>query len=106
MSIYGYFACTTCKRYVWLGKAVFSDIGINKVKLFYGGTGERIPNHENHKLNMVLWKMLADHQGHNIHVYLESEFDRLLDSDDGYVKIGGDSDLNISFEDYLSGKKE
>jgi hypothetical protein len=97
MSVYGYFCCTDCKVFLWLGKAINwqdDDVGPKSFAI-----GEGI-NWKSEELNRVLWKMLAEHTGHAIRIVLEHEFEKLLNTAD-YREIGGDSDMDIRFEDYL-----
>jgi hypothetical protein len=62
------------------------------------GSAEEPPNWERKQLNQVLWKFLADHAGHRIDVRLEHE---MTGDMHGYSEIGGDSEGDITFEEYL-----
>ena len=100
MSVYGYLCCTDCKVSLWLGKAInwpADDVGL---KSFARGDAPQGLNWKWDTLNRVLWKMLAEHTGHNIRVVLEQDFNELL-CKDAYTDIGGDGEQGISFEDYL-----
>jgi hypothetical protein len=97
MSRYANLACMDCKVSFFLGKAIFRDDG--SVNYFHIGGREEPPNWQRQELNQVLWKMLADHAGHNLRVLLsgDPDFDRLAD----FVDIGGTAIRDISEEDYL-----
>jgi hypothetical protein len=92
MSQQGYLACHDCQAYFRLGDAVFRPGG--EVAYFQRGDREAPRNSETPALNRALWKMLADHWGHNIRVVLD-----LVEEDpDGrdwrelgdYLEIGAD----------------
>jgi len=98
MSRYGYFSCVDSKVIVWLGKAVWKD---NEIYYYHVGGDDTVPpNSQKPDLNRAIWKMLAEHHLHHLHVILDEdhEFDR---EESGYTEIGGDTDKDISFEDYL-----
>ena len=98
MSRYGYLRCHDCQVAVWLGKAIFVD---GRPSSFHIGQPDDPPNSQNQTLTRVVWKFLADHAGHDIAVLVEGQpgYARLAD----YQEIGGDTDRDISFDDYLRG---
>lgn len=97
MSTYAWFACTTCKVHLWLGKAVYNED--KSIHYFHIGAAESPRNSEQPTLNRVLWKMLADHAGHPLRVITpqDAEYQEL----DAYREIGGDQYGDIEVEDYL-----
>ena len=100
MSVYAYFCCTDCKVCLWLGKAInWGDDGTGPKTFSIGNPPDNV-NWKSETLNRVLWKLLAEHCGHSIRVVLEHDFTLLLETDN-YQEIGGDSDADIRFEDYL-----
>jgi hypothetical protein len=81
MSVYGYLCCTDCKASLWLGKAInWGNVAVGPKSFARGDAPEGL-NWKWHVLNQVLWKMLAEHTGHNIRVVLENDFDELLHKD-------------------------
>jgi uncharacterized protein involved in tellurium resistance len=102
VSRYAKFVCTQCKVQLWLGKAIFQTDSDQPTRFQIGDTRDTHPlNSENPVLNKVLWKMLADHARHPIHIFVEGDPD--YDSTAGFVKIGGDESKDITFEQYLEG---
>src|SRR5579859_7061955 len=95
MSIYGYLNCHDCMQMLWLGKAL-SDR--DTVFAFHIGGADEPRHWKQEQLNQVLWKFLADHVGHRIDVRLESEMSEEMS---GYQEIGGDTENDITFEEYL-----
>ena len=95
MSVYGYLNCHDCRQMLFLGKALHRDY-----RPFSFAIGSGPPNWTRLELNQVLWKFLADHTAHKIDVRLEQEMTEKMF---GYQCIGGDSDVDISFEQYLAG---
>jgi hypothetical protein len=106
MSIYGYLSCVDSKAIIWLGKAVYKmenrDRSLEERDINYYKVGDKEdpPNAQQTELNSAIWKMLAEHHLHHLHVVLDydDEFDR---EESGYTEIGGDTDKDISFEEYL-----
>lgn len=96
MSVYGYLNCHDCRQTLWLGKALHDNY---KPFCFHIGVDTDSPHWKREQLNQVLWKFLADHTAHRIDVRLEHEM-----SDDmfGFQEIGGDSDKDLSFDEYLA----
>lgn len=104
MSIYGQLVCLDCRLEFWLGKAVFRiHEGRKIVDYFHIGDPSDPPNWKREELNRVIWKMLADHIGHNLRVLFDYE---LAEQEDGipFRVIGGDSIDDISIDDYLNGR--
>jgi hypothetical protein len=99
MSRYTEFACLDCKVYLFIGKAVVQG-GTNAIWCFARGGIESPPNSQQPELTRSLWKMLADHAGHNLRVVVEGSPDEDLVTED-FVEIGGDRNTDISFEEYL-----
>lgn len=97
--MYGYFTCLDCKVYLFLGKSVIRD---DKPSYFHIGSALEPRNAARPELNRVLWKMLADHAEHNLRVAIQGDetFERIRE-DETFVRIGGDTDIDISFEEYL-----
>ncbi len=94
-----YFACMNCKVKLWIGVAIPRD----PVRYFSRFGGKK-RNWEDPELNRVVWKLFADHAGHELRVLLEwtREFDAF--SEEEAVEIGGDDpEYDISFEHYLKG---
>jgi len=97
VSIYAYLNCHDCRQTLWLGKALHENY---RPFCFHIGCPDEPPHWKREMLNQVLWKFLADHTGHRIDVRLEHE---ITDEMFGYQSIGGDTDRDVSFEQYLSG---
>lgn len=97
MSIYGYLNCHDCRQTLWVGKAIHVN---HRPLWFHIGSEQEPPHWKREQLNQVLWKFLADHCSHRIDVRLEHE---MTDEMFGYQEIGGDSDKDVSFENYLAG---
>ena len=103
MSIYGWFVCPDCKVLLWLGKAVFkSGTKLNRVDYFHIGDPSEPPNWAREELNRILWKMLADHAGHEFRVLFDWQLAELEEQGRDFVEIGGDSINDVSFEDYIN----
>jgi hypothetical protein len=99
MSRYADLVCIDCKVSLWLGKAIFRED--NSINYFKIGDQEDPPNSQRLELNRAIWKMLADHAGHNLRVIVEGEPDEDILEDDAFVEIGGDTINDISFDEYL-----
>lgn len=97
MSTDGYLVCRDCRWSLFLGKAISSG---TQVDFYHRGGAEREHPWQRHELNQVLWKFLADHTSHQIRVLQEHE---MSDEDWNAGTIGGDTDKDISFEEYLRG---
>jgi hypothetical protein len=97
MSRYAHLACLDCKVSHMLGKAIAHEE--NKIDYFHLGAASEPLNWERPQFNQVIWKMLADHAGHQLRVITswDPEFDLLAD----FMMIGGPDDGDISIEDYL-----
>lgn len=95
MSIYGYLNCHDCKKCIWLGKALHKE---NIPFAYHIGSADQPKHWKREMLNKVIWKFLADHTGHNIDVRLEYD---MPDDEEDYQEIGGDSDKDVTFSDYL-----
>jgi hypothetical protein len=70
------------------------------VNYFHIGGPEDPRNAQRPELNRTLWKMLADHAGHNLRVVLgdSEDYERMLEE---FVEVGDDGLNGISFEKYL-----
>lgn len=101
MSLYAYFACEKCKEYLWLGKVIRDAEG--SVERFAAATDQGVPNSAQPLRTRALWKMLAEHRGHSMRVYVEDELEQALG--DGLREIGGDGEGDIPFDEYLAGFK-
>lgn len=97
MSRYAHLACMDCKVSRFLGKVIAREN--NQVDYFHIGSTSEPLNWERPELNQVLWKMLADHVGHQLRVITswDTEFDLLAN----FMMIGGPDVSDISVEDYL-----
>lgn len=100
------FMCLDCKVQLRLGKAIYSD-GAH-VRYFKIGPPEAPQNAERPELTRSLWKMLAEHAGHELRVGVEEDaehgaayYERAVE--EGFCEIGPAilDDDHISFEDYL-----
>lgn len=98
MSRYANFACIDCKVKLWLGKAIFRED--DTIDYFKIGSEEDPPNSQRPELNRTIWKMFADHAGHQLRVVVEGDPDEDLLDDDDFVEIGGHGSA-ISFDQYL-----
>ena len=97
MSVYGYLSCHDCRQIHWLGKAVRPQQG----SLYFHRGGPRDPPHwRRETLNQVIWKFLADHVAHRIDVRLDHD---MTEEIHGYQEIGGDSDADVTIDEYLDG---
>jgi hypothetical protein len=99
MSRYADFACIDCKVKLWLGKAIFCEDG--SINYFKIGEQEDPPNSQRPELTRTIWKMFADHAGHNLRVIVEGEPDEDILEDEAFVEIGGDTIHDISFAEHL-----
>lgn len=98
MSRYGHFACFDCRIGIWLGKAVF-DANNDHVSYFHISDPLASRNWQRQTLSKVIWKFLADHAGHRLHVVVEGEpLDREFED---FVIIGQDTIGFPTFEEYL-----
>jgi hypothetical protein len=97
--MFAYFACIDCKVYLFLGKAIVRG---ERVSYFHIGGPSSPRNAARPELTRSLWKMLADHAEHNLRVALQGDetFARIAE-DEEFVRIGGDTDTDITFEEYL-----
>jgi hypothetical protein len=97
MSSYAHLACLDCKVTRILGKVVAH--GERQVDHFHLGLASEPLNWERPQLNQVVWKMLADHAGHQLRVLTswDPDFELLAD----FTMIGGPDATDISVEDYL-----
>ena len=102
MSRYGWLVCMDCKVGLWLGSATW-DESYDNVSSYHIGQTHDPRNWERPELNQVLWKILADHTGHELGVAVEGWPPFGDDLFDGMIEIGGDSTDDISFDDYLNG---
>ncbi|MGW2661383.1 hypothetical protein ACWCW7_10505 [Nocardia tengchongensis] len=96
MSVYTDLVCTQCDVRLWLGKTIHDG---HQPIYYHRGSAEDPPNWAIGELNAVLWKMLADHARHPLKVIVEGDSDYNPDSD--ATELGGVSDLDVSFTDYL-----
>jgi len=101
MSRYGDIVCFDCRCRLWLGKAIFKTDG-DKVSHFHIGDREAPRNSEKLDLNRALWKFLADHASHSIHVVVEGMDDKYDEVDDEFVQIGGRRTIDLSFQAYTT----
>lgn len=106
MSRYAKFICLDCQVYLRLGKAVYTDY--HHINYFHRGPLEGPQNSESPDLTRALWKMLAEHAGHELRVGVEDDtahgsIYNTRAVEEGFQEIGGyDPETNdISFEDYL-----
>jgi hypothetical protein len=97
MSSYAHLACLDCKISRLLGKVV-ARAG-SQVDYFHLGAATEPLNWQRSQLNQVVWKMLADHSGHQLRVITswDPAFELLAD----FTMIGGPDADDISVEDYL-----
>jgi hypothetical protein len=104
MSRSAYFICSDCKVRFWLGKPIIdiNDKSNEKVKYYHIGQKSDLRNWERSDLNRVIWKMLADHEGHALQAVIDGGS---LDTEylfEDFIEIGGDEIGDISIADYLS----
>lgn len=95
---YADFVCIDCKVHLWLGKTIFRKDG--SIAYFKIGGPEDLPNSQRPELNRSVWKMLADHAGHQLRVVVEDSPDAGLLDDGNFIRIGGPG-AAISFEKYV-----
>jgi hypothetical protein len=100
MNRYADLVCIECKVKLWLGKAIFREDG--RIAYFKVGGPQDPPNSQRPELNRSVWKMFADHAGHQLRVVVEDSPDAGLLENGNFVRIGGPR-AAISFEKYLEG---
>lgn len=106
MSRYASFMCLDCRVRLRIGKAVYADG--DHVRYFKLGPEERPQNAAQPDLTRSLWKMLAEHAGHELRVGIDEDsahgaIYRERAIEEGFCEIGGydPEEEYISFEDYL-----
>src|SRR5215471_11155622 len=103
MSVYGWFCCIDCGTCLWLGKSISVETNNGwRLDQFHRGSTEEPPNWAREKLNRVIWRMLADHQGHCLRVLLDDEFEKLAETVE-IREIGGESIGDTDINDYIGG---
>lgn len=91
--------CHDCRVSLFFGKLVQPEGAVQYLHL---GSGESVRNSENSDLTRALWKFIAEHVDHSVAIvsdHSEEEFERISD----YSQIDGDTDTDISMDDYLAG---
>ncbi len=91
------FACLDRKVHLFLGGTAFRG---DTIWYFAMGPIGSPPNFQQPELTRSLWKMLADHAGHNVRVIVEGSPEDDLVTDE-FIEIGGDRIIEVSVGEHL-----